>query len=110
MEINRVKKGHRGMLPWGAIGGKEGLVPMLTAPSNGLRVKMTTSESAAHMIFIPEDQLAQSGYVPKAANQKRVAKFVEIFDRSELVEMASRLKLKANGTKRELAQRILRKF
>ena len=109
MEFKRMEKGQRGVLPWSTVGGKEGLVPNIAAPSDGVRISLSTTESAVGVIFIPDNKLAEAGYIQKASN-KKLSVFIKIFDRSELVEIASRLGIKASGTKRELALRILRKF
>jgi hypothetical protein len=109
MEIDKVTKGERCGLPLSAIGAGEGFCHSIAAPADGIYLRMKVGEGIGGGIFILATQLEAAGYVPAIAGEVRISRLLELFGRSELVEIASRLGVKASGTKQALFRRILHK-
>lgn len=110
MEITKIKKGQRAGLPCSIVGGNEGFAHNILAPCDGIFMRLEAGEGVGGGIFVPAGMLESVGYVSTIAGEDRVKQLVELFDRSELVEMSSRLSVKVSGTKQTLAARILHKF
>lgn len=106
MEITKVKKGERECLPCSIVGGHDGCTAGQVAPEDGVLIRFTALEKATGAVFASDVQMQEAGYVPLRSQQERARMLVVLLGRDELVEIASRLNLKASGTKQDLAKRI----
>ncbi len=109
MEIKRATAGKKYELPCSVANGEDGY-SFLTAPAHGVILKMKPGEGFGGAIFISIDQLEEAGYTDMVSPFHRRRAMCNLFDRSEMVEIASRLGLKTIGTKQDLAMRISRKL
>lgn len=110
MKVELIEKGKRAGLPCSVVNPDADGWTAVVAPEDGLKVCLDAKESSGGGIFIPARLLASAGYAQIAATHSRVERMVNLFDKSELVEIADRLGVARTGAKWDLAHRILHKF
>ena len=106
MEITNVRKGEKATMPLHYLG-KGGGYSGAEVPENGLRLKLDDSEWMAGGVYIRESELEAAGYARAKVLKRKVKELAKALLKDELQWLAEKLGLSINGTKLQLAERIL---
>jgi len=106
MEITNVRKGERTHLPLHFIG-KGGGYSNPEVPEDGLRLTLDDHEWMTGGIYLRESELEAAGYARAKPLTRKAKELAKALNKDELQWLAEKMGLPINGTKLQLAARIL---